>query len=833
MLLASTGVAQADTIVVNTTSDPSGTNGCLTDGTCSLRDAVAAAASGDTIELGGTSASPEVYSLTQGTDIQITASLTLDGGGVSATSIDGSQNDGGQGGGAIARILRINSGATVTIRDLSLTGGFDEEDENCSNGCTTINANGGGALFNDGGAVTLDDVAFTNSTGDNPLGGGVSNGSGTLDMTNVSFTNDNAAGGGGLFTRSGTVIGNGVTFQDDGPSAFGGGAAYLLGGTVSLTNMTVVGSGFASSRGGGIVNSGGRLTLINDTFSGNVRGSIETEQGATTTVGNTIIGAGFSDNVDYGCIASGDVDDLSNNTSAAAVTTDLGSNIDQDGHCGLSASGDQTNVDPELAPIADNGGPTFTQALLSGSPALSAADEANCPSTDQRGEPRADPCDIGAFEPQLPPVVSDVSVPSVTQTNGTIDFSLDPQGADTTYLIDYGPTSTYGQQTQPINIGSGFGAQPLQATLAGLSPGTTYHFEVVATNAYGSGASGDDTLTAVQPTSPPPPPPGLPAIGNQAPTVTSSTSASFAGLVNPEGASTSAHFEYGLDPKYYGGGAIVYNQTTPVQTVGSDSTSHAVMATVSGLLPDAAYHVRLVASSSAGAAQGPDQTFVTARDPAPAPPTLGQTADVTVISGVVLIKAPHGKTIHALAGAVVGPTVTKGLGFVPLTQARQVPIGSQIDALRGTLELVVAGAQRHHTQSARLAGGLYTLTQTRTGPQKGLTTFTLDEGAFSGAPSYTSCKAKSSAQTALDLPLSHTPTLSSKILQTLSASDNHGTFRSKGRYSAATVRGTQWTTQDRCDGTLTKVRRGVVDVLNFATRKTITVHAGKSYLARA
>jgi hypothetical protein len=240
-------------------------------------------------------------------------------------------------------------------------------------------------------------------------------------------------------------------------------------------------------------------------------------------------------------------------------------------------------------------------------PALGAANEADCPSTDQRGEPRANPCDVGAFEAQFPPVVSDVSVPSVTQTNGTIDFSIDPEGPDTTYVIDYGLTSTYGQQTQPVEIGSGFGAQPLQATVTGLSPGTTYDFEVVATNAQGNGASGDNTLKTIQPTLPAPPS-SLAAIGNQAPTVTSSTSASFSGFVNPEGSSTSAYFEYWLDPKYYGGGAIVYNETTPVQTVGSDSTSHAVTATVSGLLPDALYHVRLVASSSAGAAQGPDQT---------------------------------------------------------------------------------------------------------------------------------------------------------------------------------------------------------------------------------
>ena len=69
------------------------------------------------------------------------------------------------------------------------------------------------------------------------------------------------------------------------------------------------------------------------------------------------------------------------------------------------------------------------------------------------------------------------------------------------------------------------------------------------------------------------------------------------------------------------------------------------------------------------------------------------------------------------------------------------------------------------------------------------------------------------------------------VLQTLNATDNHGSFRTTGRYSAATVRGTVWSTSDRCDGTLTVVKRGTVDVFDKITRKTVTVHAGHSYLA--
>ena len=60
-----------------------------------------------------------------------------------------------------------------------------------------------------------------------------------------------------------------------------------------------------------------------------------------------------------------------------------------------------------------------------------------------------------------------------------------------------------------------------------------------------------------------------------------------------------------------------------------------------------------------------------------------------------------------------------------------------------------------------------------------------------------------------------------------------GRFRTRGRHSAATVRGTNYEVIDRCDGTLTKVTRGTVLVRDFRRNKTIRLRAGKRYLARA
>ena len=140
LVLAFAAAAQAKTIVVTTTADPTGANDCATtDLSCSLRQAVGAASSNDTIQLGtGT------YTLTQGTDIDVTTSVTIEGNDPSNTSIDGSQNLGSIQSRESTRILRVDS-AQVTIQGLTLTHGIDENDEACPSECDSIDANGGGA----------------------------------------------------------------------------------------------------------------------------------------------------------------------------------------------------------------------------------------------------------------------------------------------------------------------------------------------------------------------------------------------------------------------------------------------------------------------------------------------------------------------------------------------------------------------------------------------------------------------------------------------------------------------------------------------------------------
>jgi len=109
--------------------------------------------------------------------------------------------------------------------------------------------------------------------------------------------------------------------------------------------------------------------------------------------------------------------------NCSGPTVSLGNNLENGETCDFDTGlGDLTNSDPLLGPLADNGGPTFTYALLEGSPAIDAGDDTNCPDVDQRGEPRpqGDGCDIGAYEsPFIAPTPTPSPTPSPTPTPTT------------------------------------------------------------------------------------------------------------------------------------------------------------------------------------------------------------------------------------------------------------------------------------------------------------------------------------------------------------------------------------------------------------------------------
>ena len=175
---------------------------------------------------------------------------------------------------------------------------------------------------------------------------------------------------------------------------------------------------------------------------------------------------------------------------------------------------------------------------------------------------------------------------------------------------------------------------------------------------------------------------------------------------------------------------------------------------------------------------------------------------------------------------IVGGAADPGAGFVRLTAATQIPIGSEVNSLHGSLKLVTATVKQHKTQTGVFGGGIFNVAQATRGKSKGLVTLSLVEAAFKGAPSYSRCHSKRKTGDA------SAAAINSRVLQLLRASA-HGKFRTRGRYSAATVLGTIWTVADRCDGTLTHDITDSVSVTDFVRHKTIILHAGQSYLASA
>jgi hypothetical protein len=196
-------------------------------------------------------------------------------------------------------------------------------------------------------------------------------------------------------------------------------------------------------------------------------------------------------------------------------------------------------------------------------------------------------------------------------------------------------------------------------------------------------------------------------------------------------------------------------------------------------------------------------------------PTLGEEVNVDVVKGTVLVAVPAGRSARG-RGARASQ---KGLTFVPLQEARQIPTGSILDTKRGTVQLQSATGSGTRLQDGKFTAGIFQVLQSRKKRDKGLTELRLKGASFNRCRTRRSSGASAAA-------------LSKRTIRSLRGNAK-GRFRTRGKHSAATVRGTIWITADRCDGTLTKVRRGRVAVRDFRRKKTVIVRAGKSYLAKA
>jgi hypothetical protein len=182
----------------------------------------------------------------------------------------------------------------------------------------------------------------------------------------------------------------------------------------------------------------------------------------------------------------------SNCAVAGGPIASMGHDIESSNSCGFTAAGDHVNTDPVLGPLRNNGGPTPTQALSAGSPAIDAGDTARCASTDQRGvaRPQGPACDIGAFELASPAATTGAAT-GVGTTFATLSGSgRNPDVVGGSVFFQFGTSPAYGYQTPAQALGAG-GTASFSAALVGLPSGTVIHFREVATNPDGTSFGAD------------------------------------------------------------------------------------------------------------------------------------------------------------------------------------------------------------------------------------------------------------------------------------------------------------------------------------------------------
>jgi CSLREA domain-containing protein len=407
-LLVAPGAAASTTFRVTRTDDPA--PGSCTAGSCSLREAVTAA---------NADAAPDVvllpagtFTLSRGPLPDIAQPLTVTGAGADVTRVTGATATG------LSAPLRAGVAvvsAPATFADLTLSGNTATVDDPATQSITVAAA---GALVANATSLTLlRTVVSANAQSSQAAvgAGGVAGSGSTLNVIDSTISSNEK-------TRSGTVVAGGL--------ASGSGELVLRGSTINANNATVTAASVAA---GGLAANAGSADIVNSTISGNAVGpggtvgqrtgglAASTAAGASVSIRFSTVAGNRSDSTgaanlrlagDTGLTASivaGGGAAAGPNCAAAGGFASGGSNLEDAATCGLAGAGDLTGRDPQLGPLADNGGPTATRALAQSSPAVDAvqgAAGAACPGTDQRAtrRPQLAACDIGSFElvPSLP-----------------------------------------------------------------------------------------------------------------------------------------------------------------------------------------------------------------------------------------------------------------------------------------------------------------------------------------------------------------------------------------------------------------------------------------------
>jgi hypothetical protein len=407
LLVLAPSLAGASTLCVNT----GGTGGCL----ATIQQAVTAAGRGDVIDVAAGTYVENVV-------VPAAARFTLQGAGSAATLVDGN------GSGWVFALHGLNT--NVTMKGIGIQNGsrgIDVGDRArlTLSGCAiTGNVGEGAVTLHPRANVTVTGCTISGNSNATEGGGAFSYvyfadaGSRlTIDASTVS--GNSAEMGGGIFSFGDVTITDSTIAGNTATSGDGGG---IWSNGLRMSGSVVSGNS-AAQDGGGITGSGFNfrhrfLRVINSTISGNTAGNrgggigvIPQMRFEHVTVANNSAGnrgggigrAGFAETVVLK--ASIIADNSAPNGGADCDSTDLrafnGNLIENSLFCAatLLGGGSILTADPLLGPLQGNGGPTATQALLAGSPAIGVVTNgALCKQHDQRGVARARPCDLGAYE---------------------------------------------------------------------------------------------------------------------------------------------------------------------------------------------------------------------------------------------------------------------------------------------------------------------------------------------------------------------------------------------------------------------------------------------------
>jgi predicted outer membrane repeat protein len=350
------------------------------------------------------------------------------------SDITGNGDENNEGGG-----VSVSGGGDLTITGSNISNNHGRAVRKRGSGSlmvvgSTVSGNSGfngSAITNSGGEMSIIDTTVDSNVTSNR--GAITHSNGTGTITNSTITGNRSYRGGGidLANASLTITGSTISWNR---STIGGGGVHQVNGVLTIANSTISGN-YGDPNGGGIYQTGGTTTITNSTISGNFAeyygGGAFLKAGVLTIAHSTVAGnrtdsayegggifnAGGTFTLNHSIVGDNQSSrrspDISGLVSAtySLIENTSGATITDGG-------GVLTGVDPMLEPLADNGGPTRTHALLPGSPALNAGDPAavagvgGVPAFDQRGEgyPRVlGRIDIGAYESVTELVVDSIS----------------------------------------------------------------------------------------------------------------------------------------------------------------------------------------------------------------------------------------------------------------------------------------------------------------------------------------------------------------------------------------------------------------------------------------